>query len=69
MQYKCPSCEAEITWDTNNEFRPFCSAQCKNKDFIGWANEEHVMAGSSLYDDVLSNDIEVAKMSDYKKDH
>lgn len=68
MQYKCPSCKTEIEWNKNNEFRPFCSAQCKNKDFMGWANEEHVLEGSSAYDDLLSDEIEVAKMSDFRKD-
>jgi endogenous inhibitor of DNA gyrase (YacG/DUF329 family) len=37
----CPTCHAEIIWSTENPWRPFCSESCKNKDFIGWANEEH----------------------------
>jgi endogenous inhibitor of DNA gyrase (YacG/DUF329 family) len=37
----CPSCKAEIIWSTDNPWRPFCSESCKNKDFIGWAKEEH----------------------------
>ena len=54
---KCPGCGAETLWSTDNPNRPFCSEQCRNKDFIGWANEEKVIAGHSLYDDLLSGDL------------
>lgn len=59
MKHKCPSCETELVWSKDNEFRPFCSAQCKNKDFIDWANEDRVIAGNSMFDDILSGDLEV----------
>jgi hypothetical protein len=61
MKHNCPNCKAELEWSTDNEFRPFCSAQCKNTDFIQWAQEEHVIAGSSLYDDILSGQIDEAE--------
>ncbi|MCP3907784.1 MAG: DNA gyrase inhibitor YacG [Oceanicoccus sp.] len=53
----CPHCKTPVVWNSNNENRPFCSESCRNKDFIGWANEEKVMKGNSLYDDVLSNEL------------
>ena len=53
----CPRCKTPILWDKNNENRPFCSESCRNKDFIGWANEEKMMKGNYLYDDILSNDL------------
>lgn len=58
-EINCPSCGAKTLWDAQrNPFRPFCSAQCKNQDFVSWANEEHSIPGSSQYDDVLSEDLE-----------
>ena len=54
---QCPSCKTNVLWDEDNPYRPFCSESCKNKDFIGWANEEHMIGGNSVYDDLLSGDI------------
>jgi len=51
---KCPSCSQQVEWVEKNSFRPFCSETCKNKDFIGWANEEKQLSGNAVYDDVFS---------------
>lgn len=55
LEVKCPSCSQQVEWVERNAFRPFCSETCKNKDFIGWANEEKTLAGNNLYDDVFSD--------------
>lgn len=57
LTVKCPGCTAEVIWDSSSEFRPFCSASCKNRDFIGWANEENKLGGDTDYDDLLSDDL------------
>jgi endogenous inhibitor of DNA gyrase (YacG/DUF329 family) len=44
-------------WNDDFPHRPFCSKRCQQSDFCGWANEEHVLAGNSLYDDVLSDEL------------
>lgn len=54
---KCPSCGAEVEWSEASPDRPFCSARCKNKDFIGWANEQQRISGDTNYDDLLSGDL------------
>lgn len=54
----CPNCKTPTVWSHTNPHRPFCSDQCRNKDFISWANEESVIKGNSLYDDVLSDDLQ-----------
>jgi endogenous inhibitor of DNA gyrase (YacG/DUF329 family) len=56
-QVACPSCKTLIEWTTENPHRPFCSDQCRNKDFIAWANEEKVIKGNSVYDDLLSDEL------------
>lgn len=58
---KCPCCGTEITWSSDNPNRPFCSETCKNKDFVGWANEEHIIEGNTMYDDLLSDDLNAPK--------
>ncbi|MGK0500793.1 MAG: endogenous inhibitor of DNA gyrase (YacG/DUF329 family) [Oceanicoccus sp.] len=54
----CPNCKALSKWHSDNPNRPFCSESCRNKDFIGWANEKKVMKGNAIYDGVLSNDLD-----------
>lgn len=54
---KCPTCHAEMIWSEENPHRPFCSERCRNKDFIGWANEEQRIGGDNDYDDLLSDDL------------
>lgn len=54
----CPSCKTKVAWVASQEFRPFCSESCKNKDFIGWANEEKRIPGSPSYDELFSGDLE-----------
>jgi endogenous inhibitor of DNA gyrase (YacG/DUF329 family) len=56
-QVACPTCKTKIEWTTKNPHRPFCSDQCRNKDFISWANEETVIPGNPVYDDLLSDDL------------
>ncbi|MGS0895261.1 DNA gyrase inhibitor YacG [Burkholderia stagnalis] len=50
---KCPSCGAEVRWVPENQFRPFCSARCKQLDLGAWAAEKYRIGGS---DDTLSSD-------------
>lgn len=57
LTVQCPSCGEPVVWDAANEYRPFCSARCKDLDFIGWAEEEHRIAGDENYDDLLSDDL------------
>ena len=56
-EIECPSCKRKQRWDSSNPNRPFCSESCKNKDFVAWANEENVIGGNAVYDDLLSGDL------------
>lgn len=47
---KCPTCEKEITWSTDNPFRPFCSERCKLIDLGEWAAESHRIPGNEMID-------------------
>ncbi|WP_349676106.1 DNA gyrase inhibitor YacG [Spongiibacter sp. UBA1325] len=58
----CPICGAKLKWDSGNPYRPFCSENCKNQDFVAWSNEEHHIPGQPDYEDILSGDLN----DDYK---
>lgn len=51
---KCPTCGADVTWGEQSPHRPFCSARCRDTDFIGWANEEKRIEGDG--EDIFSGD-------------
>lgn len=38
---RCPGCGGPSVYSSGNEFRPFCSARCKNNDFGAWASESY----------------------------
>lgn len=44
----CPRCRKSTRYDSTNEFRPFCSAVCKNEDIIGWAQGDFRVAGEPV---------------------
>jgi uncharacterized protein len=37
----CPACGTQVTWSTENKFRPFCSERCKMVDLGQWATEAY----------------------------
>lgn len=57
LMVKCPSCGTDVAWQESSAFRPFCSARCRDQDFIAWANGERAIGGSEEYDDLLSGDL------------
>ena len=54
---QCPTCKADMLWDTKNTHRPFCSESCKNKDFIAWADEKNSLPGSPEHDELFSSEM------------
>lgn len=64
LRFKCPCCQKTLEWDSSNPYRPFCSAVCKNKDFVAWANEDNIIAGNAQYDDLLSDDVLADQLAD-----
>jgi uncharacterized protein len=40
---RCPGCGGPSVYASTNEFRPFCSARCKNNDFGAWASERYAV--------------------------
>ncbi|MBI1905500.1 MAG: DNA gyrase inhibitor YacG [Rhodocyclales bacterium] len=38
---RCPQCNAEVLWQAESRYRPFCSARCKQLDLGAWASEQY----------------------------
>jgi endogenous inhibitor of DNA gyrase (YacG/DUF329 family) len=58
IKLNCPTCQKGIEYSDKYPFRPFCSERCKLIDLGEWAAENHKIEGSSVYDDVLSDDLD-----------
>jgi uncharacterized protein len=47
---RCPRCRKSVRYDAKNPNRPFCSADCKNRDTIAWADEAYSFPGGPQKD-------------------
>jgi endogenous inhibitor of DNA gyrase (YacG/DUF329 family) len=54
---KCPTCQKEVAWDTNNPYRPFCSERCKLIDLGDWASESHrIPSNEPVSEEIFNQD-------------
>ncbi|XLM23248.1 DNA gyrase inhibitor YacG, partial [Chromobacterium piscinae] len=37
----CPTCRAEVRWEAQSRYRPFCSERCRLIDLGQWASENY----------------------------
>ncbi|MCK3655688.1 DNA gyrase inhibitor [Pasteurellaceae bacterium Macca] len=52
----CPTCQKEVIWSPESEFRPFCSKRCQIIDLGDWASEKHTIP--SQEDAPMSGELE-----------
>ncbi|MBV7316458.1 DNA gyrase inhibitor YacG [Shewanella sp. NIFS-20-20] len=50
LTVKCPTCQTEVQWTTDNKFRPFCSERCKLIDLGEWASESYAIPVKQEFD-------------------
>jgi len=62
---QCPQCSADVAWQEDQKWRPFCSERCKLIDLGEWASEGHKIAGPSIQSDIDAIDIDAFNPSDY----
>lgn len=62
-ELQCPSCKKKVLWNEDFPQRPFCSKRCQLIDLGEWAGEGHKIAGSSIYEDMLSGDLDMAEQA------
>lgn len=41
LKVQCPNCDKDVIWQTESQYRPFCSERCKLIDLGDWAEENH----------------------------
>ena len=50
LTVKCPTCQIEVEWNSDNKFRPFCSERCKLIDLGEWASESYTIPVKGEFD-------------------
>jgi endogenous inhibitor of DNA gyrase (YacG/DUF329 family) len=50
-EVSCPACRGPSRFASDNPYRPFCCARCKNADLGAWANEEFKLPSPIVQDD------------------
>lgn len=53
---KCPTCQRQVAWLPENNFRPFCCERCKLIDLGEWAMAEKRIAGEPVLDALNDHD-------------
>jgi endogenous inhibitor of DNA gyrase (YacG/DUF329 family) len=53
ISVKCPTCDTDVPWIDDREYRPFCSKRCQQIDFGDWATESFKIAGEPAMDTQL----------------
>lgn len=46
----CPTCKTKVVWNSQSEYRPFCSKRCQLIDLGEWSEEQKVIPGASVRD-------------------
>ncbi|AWB68730.1 DNA gyrase inhibitor YacG [Saccharobesus litoralis] len=48
LKVNCPTCDTQVTWSKESQYKPFCSERCKLIDLGEWSEESRVIKGQSL---------------------
>ncbi|CAM4086711.1 MULTISPECIES: DNA gyrase inhibitor YacG [Shewanella] len=65
---KCPTCQKEVLWSKESQFKPFCSERCKLIDLGDWASEKHAIPVKPEFDPELLDSLGYEE-TDFFKDH
>ena len=55
----CPGCGGDSVYAAENQFRPFCSARCKNIDLGAWASEGFRLPADAPVDNDKFGDVKL----------
>lgn len=47
---RCPTCQRQVTWQAESEWRPFCSERCRAVDLGAWVTGGRTIPGDSTAD-------------------
>lgn len=57
LKVSCPTCQKEVIWQAESQFRPFCSKRCQLIDIGEWADESHKITQPLQGDIELTEDM------------
>lgn len=57
LQVPCPTCDKQVQWLPENEFRPFCCKRCQLIDLGDWADENHKISQPAQKDMQISEEM------------
>lgn len=60
---KCPNCQKETEYSSENKYRPFCSERCRIIDLGEWASGSYRIAQQDRSDDLEENLLEIEQNS------
>ncbi|NVK25367.1 MAG: DNA gyrase inhibitor YacG [Gammaproteobacteria bacterium] len=55
---KCPTCQKDVVWQPESEYRPFCSKRCQMIDLGEWASENNRIAQSPQVSEISEADLD-----------
>lgn len=55
---KCPTCSNDVIWQTESEFRPFCSKRCQLIDLGEWASETNTIGQAAQVSEMTEADLD-----------
>lgn len=58
LTVKCPTCQTEVRWTSDNIHRPFCSERCQLIDLGEWASGNRFIPEDAEYDDTTASDLD-----------
>ena len=56
MKVKCQTCNIDVSWNSDQQIRHFCSDRCLKIDFGDWATESFKIAGEIAFDEIEFDD-------------
>jgi len=65
LKVDCPTCDKAVAWQSESEFRPFCSKRCQMLDLGDWADENHKISQPMQKDVVLNEEMLDALESEF----
>ena len=54
----CPTCQTDVIWQPQSEYRPFCSKRCQLIDLGEWASESNRIGQAQQVSEISEADLD-----------
>jgi len=55
---QCPTCQQDVVWQAESEYRPFCSKRCQLIDLGEWASESNRIGQAPQVSEISEADLD-----------